>query len=291
LPPLRDSSDTSSYPKLLLDTARSSLILRECRGITEGGYRVEITEDLHRRQQIPLQFPKVQIQQQESFSVYVSIDMFESKGAGKMSAAFYELSVIYKSDEMGLSGFNHLKIAEYVYSKGNFIRDQLFIPPCMTINAHPTLMKRFETAGASLNVIHVNGIKLTQTYRTDTRPNVKEATAWIEKIASFLATSIWTYNDVLVRQSPLYTITFFKNLAQYVLSMIKIYKGNRYIRADADSQRPIFEALAEPDFDGEDLKMAFDKIDIALNALHEWFKYLGESFKEKRNPRVEDQNQ
>ena len=300
LPPLRDSSDTSSYPKLLFDTARSLLTLQECRGITEGGYRIEITEDLHRRQQVPLHFPKVQIQQQESFSVYISIEMFDLKGAGKMSAdapprhqvvtPFYELSVIYKSDEMGLSGFNHLKIAEYVYSRGGLTRDERFIPPSMTINAHNTLMDRFNKAGANLKLIHDNGIILAKQYRADGRSDVKDAAAWIEKIVTFIAPSIWTYNDLLIKQSPLHTITFFKNLSQFILSMTDVHEGNRFLRTNADSQRRIFKDLAEPNFDGEDLRTAFDRIELALRALHLWFKALGESFKQGSPVKVENMN-
>jgi len=301
LPPLRDSSDTSSYPKLVYDTSRSLLTLQECRGITEGGYRIEITEDLHRSLQIPLHYPKVEIQQQESFSVYITIEMFQLQGAGKMSAdapprhqvvtPFYELSLIYKSDEIGLSGFNHLKIAEYIYSKGNLTRNEHFIPPCMTINAHNTLLERFNKAGANLKLIHDNGIKLAQLYRTDGRSDVKDAAAWIEKIATYIAPTIWTYNDVLIRQSPLHTITFFKNLSQFILSMVDIHEGNRFLKANADSQRRVFKDLAEPNFNGDDLKTAYNRIDIALRALHLWFKALGESFKQGGPPiRVENLN-
>jgi hypothetical protein len=298
LPPLRDSSDTTTYPKLEYETSRSLLTLKECRAITEGGYRIEITEDLQRQFQVPLKFPNVSIQQQEAFSVYVTVDMFDTRGAGKLSAdappryevvcPLYEVSVLYKSDEIGLSGFNHLKIAEYVYTNGHFERNEEFIPNCMTINAHPNLIKRFSRAGAALKSIHDNGILVVQQYRMDSRADVKDAANWVEKIILFVAQSIWSYNDVLQQQSPLYALTFCKNFSQYILSTIDLYRDNDFIKKSAESQRQFFKHLADPNFLGDDLKTAFDRIDIALRAMDSLLKALSASFKQGRVVRVEE---
>jgi len=298
LPPLRDSSDTSSYPKLLLDNAKNLLTLKECRAITEGGYRIEITEELHRQFQMPLEFPNVNIQKQEDFSVYITVDMFAPKGAGKMStdapprhqfvSPFYELSVIYDSDGIGLSGFNHLKIAEYRYTHGGFQRNEGFIPACMTINTQEALLKRFEKAGSNLKAIHDNGVSLVKRYRLDERPEVRDATAWIEKITLFIAQSIWQYNDNLVQQAPIYTITHFKNLAQYMLTITEIQENNPFLKNGAKSENSFYKAIAAPNFINHDLRTSFNRIDLALSSLHVWFKALSESFRQGRVVAVED---
>lgn len=298
LPPLRDSSDKSIHPKLEYTAANSLLSLKECRAITEGGYRIEITENLQSRFKVPLNFPSCTIHQKEDFSVFITADIFETKGAGKLLpdapprhasvCPFYELSVIYKSDEIGLSGFNHLKIAEYGYKNERFKRKESFIPACMTINAHKKLHERFLQAGTTLKSIHDNGIFIVQQFRLDGRTDVKDATHWVEKILLLIAQSIWTYNDVLERQSPLYTLTFFKNLGQYVLSMSEMHKNNVFLKDGARSQRRYFKDLADPNFRGDDLKTAFDRIDTALKALDAWFKTLRESFKQGRVIQVED---
>ncbi len=298
LPPLRDSDDTTAYPKLVYESNRKLLTLKECRAITEGGYRIEITENTHRELNIPLKFPSVAIQEADDFSVFITVDMFSPQGAGKMSmdapprneivAPFYELSVIYDNDEIGLSDFNHLKIAEYKYANGTVIRNDEFIPPCMTINSFAKLKERFAKAGANLKSIHDNGIILTKQYRGDVRPDVQDAAGWIEKMTLHIANNIWSYNDLMERQSPLYTLVFFKDLAQYILSTVDILEDNPYMKDNARSQAKFFKHLADPNFQGDDLATDFDRIDKALRALHLWYKTLGESFRQGRVIRVED---
>lgn len=298
LPPLRDSDDQTAYPTLVYESNRKLLTLRECRAITEGGYRIEITEDTHRELNIPLNFPSVSIQASEGFSVFITVDMFNPKGAGNMSmdapprheilAPFYELSVIYESDDIGLSDFNHLKIAEYHFVNGRVTRNEEFIPPCMTINAYPKLQERFSKAGANLKSIHDNGIILSKQYRNDVRPDVQEAAGWIEQMTLHIAHNIWSYNDLLERQAPLHTLVFFKDLAQYILSAVDILADNPFMKENARSQSKFFKHLADPNFQGDDLKTDFDRIDKALRALHLWYKALGESFRQGRAIRVED---
>jgi len=298
LPPLRDSDDTTAYPILVYESNRKLLTLKECRAVTEGEYRIEITENTFRELNIPLKLPSVTIQEQEGFSVFITVDMFNPKGAGKMSmdapprnevvAPFYELSVIYDSDDIGLSDFNHLKIAEYNIVNGQLTRNEEYIPPCMTINAYTKLEERFSKAGANLKSIHDNGIILSKQYRNDVRSDVQEAASWIEKMTLHIAHNIWSYNDMLARQSPIYTLVFFKDIAQYILSAVDILEDNPFMKDNAKSQFKYFKHLADPNFQGDDLKTDFDRIDKALRALHLWYKALGESFRQGRVILVED---
>ncbi len=298
LPALRDISDTSAYPKLSYEPNRSLLILQECRAITEGGYRIEITEDLQRQYQVPRQFPHVKVNHQESIDVYITVDIFVPQGAGKLlsdapprhqfAAPTYELSVLAQSDGIGLSGLNHLKIAEYKWSKGGFKRNEEYIPPCMMIAAHPLLHERFSRAGGILKTIHDNSIILVRMYRSDPRPDVKDATLWVEKLVMYVAQSLWTYNDLLANQSPVQAIVYFKNLAQYILSTTNLHDSNPFMKEGVRSQHPIFKDLADPNFDGEDLRTAFNRIDTALRSLHLWLKALSESFKQGRVIKVEE---
>lgn len=298
LPALRDSSDTSTYPKLTFEPSRSLLILQECRAITEGGYRIEITEDLQRELKIPAQFPHVKVNCQEDFDVYITVDIFSPQGAGKLLAdapprhqyvsPFYELSILPKSEGVGLSGLNHLKIAEYKWAKSGFKRNEDYIPPCMVITAHPLLNERFSRAMGILKTIHDNSILLVRTYRSDGRPDVKDATQWVDKLASFVSQSLWTYNDLLQNQPPINSIVYFKNLAQYVLTTTNLQDANPYIREGVRSQHQIFKDIADPNFGGDDLKTTFNRIDTALRSLHLWLKALSESFKQGRVIKVEE---
>jgi hypothetical protein len=298
LPPLRDSSDNSLYPKINYDPTRSLLVLQECRAITEGGYRIEITETLHRQYQVPLQLPKARMDKQEDCEVYISIDLFSPQGAGQMTSdapprhqvicPLYELSVLPKNDGVGLSGFNHLKIAEYKWMKGRFERDEQYIPACMTISTHAGLSDRFFKAGSYLKTIHDNSIHVVRQYRSDPRPDVKDATAWIEKLVLFIAQSLWTYNDSLLNDSPSKTIVYFKDFGQYVLSTADCYETNLFLKDGVKSQRQLFKDLADPNFNIADLRTAFNRIDLALKGMHVWLKALAESFKQGRVIKVEE---
>jgi hypothetical protein len=318
LPVLRDRSDLSAYPKIRLDTtgAQPMLTLVECRAITEGGYRIEIMEDIHKNKQIPLKQPSTLVQLKEDFDVYITIEMFKLQDAGKLiqeappryahSVPFYELSVVKAGVPIGQ--FNHLKIAEYRYKLGQFERNLMYIPACLTINAHPVLVNCFENTLGMLNNIHLAAIELVHLYRNEQkRSDVRDATNWVEKLALYIAQSLWTYRDLLPNQSPLYTITYFKNLAQYAVSAFGMYMfnptKNRYLQdnnnkdlyfkdsANVDNQYlnrikleylPAFEKIANSDFNGENLTVAFDKIANALQSLYTCLLWLSKSFIERK---------
>jgi hypothetical protein len=297
LPPLRDSSDKSPYPKINYEPARSLLTLQECRAITEGGYRIEITETLHRQYQVPLQLPKARMDKQEDCEVYITIDLFSPQGAGQMTAdapprhqfvcPLYELSVLPKSAGIGLSGFNHLKIAEYKWAKGRFERDEQYIPACLTMTAHAGLTDKFLKAGSYLKTIHDNSIHIVRQYRLDPRPDVKEATVWVEKLVLFIGQSLWSYNDTLIHESPAKTIVYFKNFGQYVLSTVDCYESNLFLKDGARSQKQLFKDLADPNFNTDDLRTSFNRIDLALKGMHVWLKALSESFRQNKVIQVE----
>jgi hypothetical protein len=318
LPPLRDSSDTSPYPKFRLDTSPGHfmLTLLECRAITEGGYRIEITEDVHHRLKIPLKLPAAVLQDKKNVDVYITIEMFDVQDAGKLSqdapprythsVPFYELSIVETGVPSG--GFNHLKIAEYHYKLGRFERNELYIPPCLTINSHLILQNSFDRAYILLNNIHKAAIDLVHLYRNEQkRSDVRDATNWVEKLALYIAQSLWTYKDILSNQSPLHTITYFKNLAQYAISAFSMYmfnpNENQYLQdsnsrdpyfknsANVDNQYlnrikseylPKFEKIATSAFNGENLTSAFNDIYAALQSLYTCLMWLSKSFIESK---------
>jgi hypothetical protein len=266
---------------------------------------------------LPLKLPSAVVQNKESFDVYITIDMFDVQDAGKLSqdapprytyaAPLYELTV--QPAGIACGGFNHLKIAEYQYKLGRFERNPLFIPPCLTINAHPILAKCFERAHILLNNIHNAAIDLVHLYRNENRNEKKrldviDATNWVEKLALYIAQSLWTCKDILPNQSPLQTITYFKNLAQYAVSAFGMYmfnpNENVYLQdgnsrdrnsANVDNQYlkrlelgylPAFKKIANSDFNGENLTSAFNQIDDALQTFYTCLMWLSKSFVESK---------
>ena len=296
LPALRDRRETSNYPKFRYEQSKSLLTLLECRAITEGGYRIEITENLHREFKVPAVLPSAKIQNVEDFEVYITVEMFEKQAAGKQAesapprrllvAPLYELSVLPKG--VGLSGMNHLKIAEFRTSRQGLVQDEGFIPPCLTLSAHQKLRERYDNAGSLLKLLYDNGLKLVCQYRADARPSVRDATAWVEKWVLFIGGNLWTYNEVLPNQSPAQTLIYFKNLAQFTLTALDMHETNDFLKEAAASQRSLLKAIADPNFNEDNLKAAFDGIDEFLNGLLRWREALAESFKQGRVIRVDE---
>jgi hypothetical protein len=289
LPSLRDSSDKSMYPKFALDGNRNELTLLECRAITEGGYRVEITEDLHKKLSVPAKLPSVSITFKEDFEAYITVNLFKQQPSGTISGdaparyqfltPLYELSILPKSEGMGLSGMNHLKIAEFKWNGKGFTQDNTYLPPCMIISASAVLQERHDKSGALLKQIHDNCLQLVKQYRMDNRPDVRDATNWIEKLIAHISGNLWTFVELLPQKTPFESIVYAKNFAQFVLSTAEVHEANPYMRDSLKTQRPLFKALADPHFNCDDLHTAFTRIDAALVGLYRWLKALYESFK------------
>ena len=297
LPALRDYRDETAYPKLLFDASRSMLTLLECRAITEGGYRIEITENLYNTYKTPVSLPSVRLDAREDLEVFVTVYPNKKQPVGEMTTdapprhakttSLYELSVLAKSDGMALPGMNHLKIAEYRWANNTYVQNDQFIPPCMTLNAHPKLMERHTYMGGRLKGIHENSVKLIHQYRGDARADVREAVLWLEKVITHISSGLWTYNDLLPGQSPKHTVVFFKNIAQVLLSTAEMHQSNQYVRDGIKTWAAPVKGIADPNFNDADLRTTFMRITEAFSVLYKWLKSLEESLRQGRVIKVE----
>jgi hypothetical protein len=295
LPSLRVSNDKSMYPKFRYEPQKALLTLLECRAITEGGYRVEITENGHQNLRVPLTLPSTKIDLREDFEVYISVEMFEKQAAGQqsesapprnlLSAPLYELSILPKG--IGLSGLNHLQIAEFKYTAQGIKPDDKYLPHCMMASAHPKLWERHLYLGGLLKSLYENGLNLYKQYAFDARPEVRQAAGWVEKWVLSIGNTLWTFNETLPHQSPRMTVIYIKNLAQLGLTCIDMYDTNEFLRNAARSQRPLFNNIVAPSFTADNLREAYDGMDEFVNGWLRWCITLSESLKQGREIRVE----
>ena len=300
LPPLRDSRDKSSYPKFQYDPSRSMLTLVECRAITEGGYRIEITEALHHNYQIPASLPSLKLEDKEDIDVYLTYILDGYDAAGPVSkdapprrlfrSPNFELSAFAQKDKIGLSGVNHMKIAEFKWSNGTFEQVEDYLPPCFTVNAHPGLIDRHQRIGGLFSAILELGQKLVQDYRADTRNDVRDGAQWLEMVLNQLSSTLWTYNDLLPARSPVYTIVFLKNWIQFIATTASIRRSNPFFADQLTSLQPLFKDIAKDQFDFTDLKRALDSMEAAVVKVHRWIKFMEESFRKSFTPKVEGLN-
>ncbi|MFZ2899010.1 MAG: hypothetical protein WA004_10330 [Saprospiraceae bacterium] len=298
LPPLRDSRDKSSYPKFHVDPSRNELTLLECRAITEGGYRIEITEALHHEFQIPAALPTLKPEAKEDIDVYITYILDGQGASGPVSSDApprrlyrspgYELSAFARKDKIGLSGVNHMKIAEFRWVNNTFEQDKSYIPPCFTISSHPELLERHQRIGGVFNAMLELGLKLAQDYRTDTRNDVRDGALWLEILLQHLSAGIWTFNDLLPERSPIFTVVFLKNWTQYVQTTAAIRKNNPLLAKNLESLQPLLKSIAKDKFDYADLRRAFDTMEEAVVKIYRWFQELEEAFRKSFVPRVEE---
>ena len=298
LPPLRDSDYASNYPKFKHDPARGVLTLVECRAITEGGYRVEITEDLFREHRIPAELPSATVHAREDLEVYITVSMDKKQPAGKLSpdapprleylCPAYELSILPRSAGVGMPGANHLKLAEFKWSDGKLMQDVSYLPACLTINTHPELLRLHQKAGANLKITHDNLVALVHQFRNDQRPNVRNATDWMERLALYLGSQLWAFSEELPFEAPHRTVVFFKNWMQYLVSSTDMYRENPFLEEGYKKQGPLFRQVASPAISHGDLRQAFKAFMDASDGLHRWMKAIRESFAVNRVVRVDE---
>lgn len=233
--------EVERYPKLQFNFAQSTIVLHECRAITPGGHRIEISEQTYQSQSLPAQLPSVTITPQHSgiYEVFLTVYSFERVGAGRYAedgsprhsiiSPRYELTLQRKGDNtLGGVGANILKISEIELREGRlaaiFSETGDYIPPCMTISAH----RRLENAHQSFEQVLHTVLEHTKTILRDVSPYIdnnqdaRDATLVSEKIAAQLVGSLSYYRFVLPHHPPIYLIAYLQDLARYTRFAVEL---------------------------------------------------------------------
>ena len=297
IPPLRDSRDRSNYPKFLYDRLTKELTLIECRAVTEGGYRIELTENIHMHCEIPADLPTINIDLKEDIEVYitVSIDHIEASGPVSVTAPprrlykcpKYELSVHPKKDQIGMSGVNHMKLAEFKWQHDTYEQDSNYIPPCLTVNSHPELLEIHNRLGGILNSINEICLKLTQDYRDDSRALVNDGAKWSETTLIHLSSQLSTYNDILPYESPILLISFFKNWIYFTTAILNLRKSNEFFTDYSLKFSEYLKHFSNSKIDYSHTRKEFDKIEEYMKLNFLLLKDLEEKFRKNIEYKVE----
>lgn len=238
--------EVERYPKLQFNFAQSSIVLHECRAITSGGHRIEISEQTYESQSVPAQLPSVTISPQDYgiHEVFLTVHTFERVGAGRYAEDIpprhstisprYELSLQRKGENSVTgTGPNILKITEVELRDGKLaaILSETgdYIPPCVSLRAH----RRLEAAHQAFEQILNNVLEHGKVLMRDVAPYVqnnqdaKDASNVSEKVASHLLTNLSYYNLILPNQPPINLIAFVQDLARYASFAVGLcFQGN-----------------------------------------------------------------
>lgn len=156
----------------------------------------------------------------------------------------------------------------------SLVQDENYIPPCLTMESHPRLLKHHGDAGTFLKTMHDDGLKIVQQYRAERPPQCPRCRGWIERLVTQLSGVLWTYNDLLPGQTPAQTLIFFKNWTQFVLSTALMYENNPYLKDGLKTQSQHFRKIATAEFADTDLQPAFSAISDVLKGLYQWLKAI-----------------
>lgn len=297
LPPLRDTKDQTPYPKFYFDHLKKELTLLECRGITEGGYRIEITEILLKDQKIPLVAPSIKIDYKEDIEVFITVDMSGLTPSGALSSEApprylykspgYELSVFAIKDQIGMAGVNHMKIAEFKYLNDSFVQDEKYIPPSLTLNSHPLLVDIHKRIGSILNSISEISMKIVQIYRLDSRPDVKDGASWVQVVLYHFAAQYATFNDTIYQLSPIHFVTFLKNWTHFTTTTLALMKENSFLAEFIEEFVAYNQSIQNIKINLSNLKPELEQLELFTMKHKELLNKLGEKFRKNKDFRVE----
>ena len=297
--------EVDNYPKLVYDYARELLVLRECRALTPGGHRIEITEANHERRKYPAQLPAVAVAAQEPgrFDIYLRLDPAERVGAGAFAAnnpprhqavaPRYELSK-RRADGTYVEQENFLKISEIEVREGRvevLSATGRYIPPCLTMHACWPLRRIHEAGEERLKGLVQHHANLVNRLGVDGRSDAAgEAAGLVEKIVMPLVASLNHYRYVLPAQPPVCTAVYCKDYVQTVRFWL-----DRPFRTDVINRfKPeLLEAMAllektEPRHGA--MRPLFDQVMQVLDGLDQFLAELSRYQYDKREFDTYDYN-
>jgi hypothetical protein len=219
------------YPKLVYDNSEQVLLLKECRALTPGGQRIEITEVNFERKKFPSKYPSlpVPVQNSGTFDVYLHIHPLKRLGAGEFSSdnppryqlvsPLYELSIRPK-EEVVIEQDNFLKISEIEIREGRvevLTNSGKYIPPCTSLCASSALKKLHEIGAERLKSCLLHFSTLTSRVSRETRNEmVQEVVVLVEKLVTPIVSSLYHYQAILSFYPPIHIISYMKDYARFV---------------------------------------------------------------------------
>lgn len=287
--------EVDRYPKLQFNMAQSTLILHECRAITPGGHRIEISEQTFQGNAFPAHLPSVAInpQQYGIYEVFLVVHTFDRVGAGRyaedipprhtITAPNYEMTLQLKGESrMGIGGPNIIKISEVELKDGRLaaILSETgdYIPPCISINAHRRLENAHQSFGQLINTIleHARTILRDVSPHGDTNQEAKEVTQVAEKVAGFLISSVSFFTFQLPQMAPIHLVSYIQDLARYVNFAVELSIRGTLVKKFYDQFKlgHVFETLVNSRPDHANLYPTLMQINAFLTETERFFSAL-----------------
>ena len=225
---------TNSDDAIRLELLEGKLLLHRCQGITAGGNRIEIVTDLPQQ----LTYSVTELKEKLHLSVGTAmkfIVLVKTDPYGRVPCKAISTTEQparhpwafprYQLEVMKEDTFNHLEscvnvlpIGKLIWDNGRFSLHQRFIPPCTSLQALPTLEKKYEAYRANLANLYEATTRATRKIKAEGQSNLFNANIFLFAIdiGQFLGNSLDEFKLTYRSKPPIYLLEYMARLARAV---------------------------------------------------------------------------
>ena len=298
---LESNDQVNSSLKLLINIDQNKQInikLTDCRAITKGGIRIEITSQNIQTSQYPLDKLALDFNIQEAsneiFDIILAVFPDKRIPVGQpieneepfrhpFVMPEYQLHAVpTKQVNSSQMWKNHITVGKFqvVAREVNFITE--YIPPCTRIDAYPALLEyylEFENTVEKVSNALAEYLRKNRSSQTKLDTNL---TYVIEKLVYYLTVNLSHYELVLKSQAPIYFIEFFINFARLfksALGWLSEYDREEVMNhlsrwvSSRDLDNAAFE-LMNLEYDHQNIYASVQKVANYLNLVHDLFEKM-----------------
>ncbi len=298
---LECSGDADSSLKILVNIDQNNQInikLTDCRALTKGGIRIEVTSQNIQNFQYPadkLSFDfNVAEASNEIFDIILAV--FPEKGIpvgmpDENEVPFrhpfvmpeYQLHAVptrqVNSSQMWK---NHITIGRFQVIASEVQFNTEYIPPCTRVDAYPSLLDYYNKYGNTIEKITNALAEYLRKNRSNQNKLESNLIYVIEKLVYYLTVNLSNYKLLLKSLPPVYFIEFFTNFARLfksALSWLSEYDREEVLNylsrwvSSRDLDNAAFE-LMNLEYDHQDIFASVRKVDNYLILVHDLFEKM-----------------
>jgi len=311
--PMHDNTDP-----VHVEVTPDRVEVHRCQAITRGGLRIDVSENHNH--------PGLRKPMHEVFSggggggnqewfVIVKVNPFQRSPYGQPNAeetpirhpfatSHYELSILPK-DQISASHFDPyaIPVAKITDNYGGKRADELYIPPCASIQSMGSLVEkyhRFSTFTTQIEGSLFEIIKKAQSKQANRTSNTlsEDIQSMATKIVDFISLNKASYDLLLAYYPPVYIVEWFARMARIIKSSMRFLSSAdammKYFEFYIKDTNPVaFQTVVDRacalDYNHLDVHYSFRQIEDFLTFLDSLFRNLKDlQFDQFANPTIID---
>lgn len=259
-----------------------SVLVSECRGITPGGIRVEISESnrIQLRESVCNLSAEINLNQTrgKEHLIVISVNPLERSPIGETnptenpprnpyaSEAYYLNVLPAEEVAMFQQGTYHLTIGKIRIEGTGVVLDEDYIPPAVSIRANPDLAELHQLAEKKLADVEAQAVEIIQKIYLKKQTEDLAQTAFLISSVTrdYLSSHLFALRQFMPHQAPVYFFNFFASLARNMKNALDSREGCgkesflSYIRAWViETNQAEFESILE-----DMVNIRYDHMDI-----------------------------